>query len=79
MAPGTVGLIVICALIYFLDGLIHSVLGPLAPQMARSLSLARRAAGADLSRPTSSASASGWWCCPCSMAAWGNDAWCCSR
>jgi len=32
-------LIGICALIYLLDGLIHSVLGPLAPDMARSLSL----------------------------------------
>ena len=32
-------LIGICTLIYFLDGLIHSVLGPLAPDIARSLSL----------------------------------------
>ncbi|HVY64209.1 MAG TPA: MFS transporter [Gammaproteobacteria bacterium] len=32
-------LIAICSLVYFLDGLIHSILGPLAPQMARSLSL----------------------------------------
>ena len=29
----------LCALIYFLDGLIHSILGPLAPDMARSLAL----------------------------------------
>lgn len=29
----------LCALVYFLDGLIHSVLGPLAPDMARSLQL----------------------------------------
>jgi MFS transporter, AAHS family, 4-hydroxybenzoate transporter len=29
----------LCALVYFLDGLIHSVLGPLAPEMARSLQL----------------------------------------
>ncbi|HEU4625163.1 MAG TPA: MFS transporter [Steroidobacteraceae bacterium] len=29
----------ICALVYFLDGLIHSILGPLAPEMARSLRL----------------------------------------
>ncbi|HEX7238430.1 MAG TPA: MFS transporter [Gammaproteobacteria bacterium] len=29
----------ICALIYLLDGLIHSILGPLAPDMGRSLSL----------------------------------------
>jgi MFS transporter, AAHS family, 4-hydroxybenzoate transporter len=39
MTAGSTGLIAICALIYFLDGLIHSVLGPLAPQMAQSLSL----------------------------------------
>lgn len=32
-------LIGICALIYLLDGLIHSILGPLAPDMARSLAL----------------------------------------
>ncbi|MEO8467321.1 MAG: MFS transporter, partial [Gammaproteobacteria bacterium] len=32
-------LIGICSLIYFLDGLIHSILGPLAPQLARSLHL----------------------------------------
>src|SRR5688572_2200282 len=32
-------LIGICSLIYFLDGLIHSILGPLAPDLARSLSL----------------------------------------
>jgi MFS family permease len=36
--PAT-GLIAICWLVYFLDGLIHSVLGPLAPDMARSLVL----------------------------------------
>jgi MFS family permease len=29
----------ICALVYFLDGLIHSILGPLAPEMARALQL----------------------------------------
>ncbi len=29
----------ICALVYFLDGLIHSILGPLAPEMARALRL----------------------------------------
>jgi MFS family permease len=29
----------LCALVYFLDGLIHSILGPLAPEMARSLQL----------------------------------------
>lgn len=32
-------LVAICALVYFLDGLIHSILGPLAPQIARSLQL----------------------------------------
>lgn len=32
-------LIGICALIYLLDGLIHSILGPLAPDIARSLRL----------------------------------------
>jgi MFS family permease len=32
-------LIGLCALVYFLDGLIHSVLGPLAPEIARSLHL----------------------------------------
>lgn len=32
-------LVGICSLIYFLDGLIHSVLGPLAPDLARSLGL----------------------------------------
>jgi MFS family permease len=29
----------LCALVYLLDGLIHSILGPLAPDMARSLQL----------------------------------------
>jgi MFS transporter, AAHS family, 4-hydroxybenzoate transporter len=32
-------LIGLCALVYFLDGLIHSILGPLAPDMSRSLQL----------------------------------------
>jgi MFS family permease len=32
-------LIGVCSLVYFLDGLIHSILGPLAPDMARSLGL----------------------------------------
>jgi MFS family permease len=35
----------ICALIYFLDGLIHSVLGPLAPEMAGSLALSNAELG----------------------------------
>ncbi|MEO9133261.1 MAG: MFS transporter, partial [Sphingomonas sp.] len=28
-----------CALVYFLDGLVHTILGPLAPGFSRSLSL----------------------------------------
>jgi AAHS family 4-hydroxybenzoate transporter-like MFS transporter len=35
----------ICALVYFLDGLIHSILGPLAPEMARSLHLSKAQLG----------------------------------
>lgn len=31
--------IAVCTAIYFLDGLIHTILGPLAPEIARSLSL----------------------------------------
>jgi MFS transporter, AAHS family, 4-hydroxybenzoate transporter len=38
-------LIGICSLIYLLDGLIHSILGPLAPDMARSLSLSNAQLG----------------------------------
>jgi MFS family permease len=38
-------LIGICSLIYFLDGLIHSILGPLAPDMARSLTLSNAELG----------------------------------
>jgi AAHS family 4-hydroxybenzoate transporter-like MFS transporter len=38
-------LIGICSLVYFLDGLIHSILGPLAPDMARSLSLSNAELG----------------------------------
>jgi AAHS family 4-hydroxybenzoate transporter-like MFS transporter len=38
--PGTArATITICTAIYFLDGLIHTILGPLAPGIARSLSL----------------------------------------
>jgi MFS transporter, AAHS family, 4-hydroxybenzoate transporter len=33
-------LIVVCFLVYLLDGLIHSMLGPLAPEMSKSLHLA---------------------------------------
>jgi MFS transporter, AAHS family, 4-hydroxybenzoate transporter len=38
-------LIGICSIVYFLDGLIHSILGPLAPDMARSLSLSNAELG----------------------------------
>jgi AAHS family 4-hydroxybenzoate transporter-like MFS transporter len=38
-------LIGICSLIYFLDGLIHSILGPLAPNLARSLDLSNTELG----------------------------------
>jgi MFS family permease len=35
----------ICAVVYFLDGVIHSILGPLAPEMARSLQLSNSQLG----------------------------------
>lgn len=35
----------ICAVVYFLDGVIHSILGPLAPEMARSLQLSNTQLG----------------------------------
>lgn len=38
-------LIGICFLVYFLDGLIHSILGPLAPEMARDLGLSKAQLG----------------------------------
>jgi MFS family permease len=38
-------LIGICSLVYLLDGLIHSILGPLAPSMARSLALSNAELG----------------------------------
>ncbi len=37
--PSATGAVVVCTAIYFLDGLIHTILGPLAPDIARSLSL----------------------------------------
>jgi MFS family permease len=37
--------IVICTAIYVLDGLIHTILGPLAPEIARSLSLSNAELG----------------------------------
>lgn len=39
LGASTLLLIAICALVYFLDGLIHSILGPLAPEISRSLHL----------------------------------------
>ncbi|MGV3555429.1 MAG: MFS transporter [Croceibacterium sp.] len=38
-ASGTRALVAICTAIYALDGLIHTILGPLAPEIARELSL----------------------------------------
>src|SRR5665213_2306725 len=38
-------LIGVCAVVYFLDGLIHSILGPLAPEMARTLHLSNAQLG----------------------------------
>jgi MFS transporter, AAHS family, 4-hydroxybenzoate transporter len=38
-------LLALCAAIYFLDGLIHSILGPLAPDIARDLALGNGALG----------------------------------
>ena len=41
-APGTRALVAICTAIYALDGLIHTILGPLAPEIARELALSLR-------------------------------------
>jgi len=41
----TLRLVLICAFAYFLDGLVHSDMGPLAPGIARSLSLSRAELG----------------------------------
>lgn len=38
-------LLALCAAIYFLDGLIHSILGPLAPDIARALALGNAGLG----------------------------------
>lgn len=45
--PGgwSLAVIGICAVIYFLDGVIHTVLGPMAPEIARDLSLDNVALG----------------------------------
>jgi MFS family permease len=45
LAAPTLLLIGLCSLVYFLDGLIHSILGPLAPEMSRSLHLTLRELG----------------------------------
>lgn len=45
LTPPTLLLIAICALVYFLDGLVHSILGPLAPEIARSLQLSNAVLG----------------------------------
>ena len=31
--------VTVCTLVYLLDGLVHSILGPIAPQMAAGLAL----------------------------------------
>src|ERR1044072_2308739 len=38
-------LIGICTLVYFLDGVIHSILGPLAPEVSQSLTLTKAQLG----------------------------------
>jgi len=44
--PGlATGTIAICTAIYLLDGLIHTILGPLAPDIARSLELSKAELG----------------------------------
>ncbi len=45
LEPQVMFLIGICALIYLLDGLIHSILGPLAPDIARTLALSNAELG----------------------------------
>lgn len=42
---GIVALVLLCSANYFLDGLVHSILGPLAPGIARDLGLSRAALG----------------------------------
>lgn len=39
VSPTALAVIAICSAAYFLDGLIHTVMGPLAPSIAKSLSL----------------------------------------
>ena len=38
-ALGSYALLSICALVYFLDGLVHTIMGPLAPELTRTLGL----------------------------------------
>ena len=45
LSPATLLLIGLCALVYLLDGLSHSILGPLAPAMARTLHLSNAQLG----------------------------------
>lgn len=45
LSAPVITLIGISSLIYFLDGLIHSILGPLAPDLARSLNLSNTELG----------------------------------
>jgi MFS family permease len=40
-----VTLVTVCALAYFVDGLVHSILGPLAPDIARTLNLSKAELG----------------------------------
>lgn len=45
LSPATLLLIGLCALVYMLDGLSHSILGPLAPAIARTLHLSNAQLG----------------------------------
>jgi AAHS family 4-hydroxybenzoate transporter-like MFS transporter len=45
LSASVIVLIGVCSLIYFLDGLIHSILGPLAPDLVRSLGLSNAELG----------------------------------
>lgn len=45
LSPATLLLIGLCALVYLLDGLSHSILGPLAPAIARTLDLSNAQLG----------------------------------
>ncbi len=45
LGPLAVSIIAICWLAYFLDGLVHTIMGPLAPEVASSLGLTRAQLG----------------------------------